>query len=208
MELEPNAPLVLAALANQEKERSTGFALANPALARIHEVLSRSELLNLVRTLRLGPPAERELSARLLGHSDLPGDEVVDEVIAALPDEQDPQVIRWLVAALQHAGAPQALTQLKDLAQHTDARVRFGVPDALSACSRSLGDVQDLLLKLSNDDDREVRWSAIFELVAWYRNSQADPPSDLEHLQSRLREVANSDPDGEIRSLALSAFSE
>lgn len=206
MELSPTYPLVLAALATQEEERATGFASANPPLSMLQEQLEPRALLGLVHDLRSGHTAERELAARLLVQARLPGAAVVGEVRRALGDEEDPEVIRWLVAALQYAREPAALAELRRLARHPDGRVRYGVPDALSGCAERFGDVADTLIELSKDDDRDVRWSATFELVAWLTDK---PPritsADRDSLLMRLREIASADPDPEVRSKAAEA---
>jgi HEAT repeats len=160
----PGDPLVLAALASQEEERATGFADWSQALEQLRIGLDPLELLDLVRELRLSGFAERELSARLLVQSALPGNAVVDEVRRGLQLEDDPQVIRWFVTALQYTREPGALPDLEALSSHPDAQVRFGVPGALSSCSNAFVDVADVLLTLSQDPDRDVRWSAIFRV--------------------------------------------
>src|SRR5215469_8647604 len=115
MELSATHALVLAALAMQEEERETGFASANPSLSMLQEQLEPSALLGLIHDLRSGRLVERELAARLLVQARLPGAAVVAEVRLALGDEQDPQVIRWLVAALQYAREPAGLAELRSL---------------------------------------------------------------------------------------------
>jgi HEAT repeat protein len=184
-------------------------AAANPPLDEIQRQLTPSHLLDLVHQLRLRAPAERELAARLLTHSVLPGTVVTNEVRHALVDEDDPQVIRWLVAALQHSREPSAVPELKKLAEHADARVRFGVPDALSACARRFSDVADAMIALSRDNDRDVRWSAAFELGASLAGaSKGVGDGRLDRVRSRLRELSTSDPDSDIRSTAARALGE
>jgi hypothetical protein len=209
MGMSPTDPLVAAALVTQEQERATGFASRNPSLEAIQNQLEPHELLRLVNELRLDGQPERELAARLLVHAALPGTAVTSEVQRLLQDEADPQVIRWLVAALQHARDPAAIGLLKCLATHPDARVRFGVPDALSSCASEFGDVADDLIELSTDGDRDVRWSATFELAAWLTGatSAAQDPGAGRAL-SRLREIAASDPVSEVRSMAARAVAQ
>jgi hypothetical protein len=207
--VKPRHPLISEALAWQEVERGGGFATANPSLDALRSQFPPSDLRDLVHELRQGGLPERELAARLLAHSSLPGASVVDEVRGALEAEEDPQVIRWLVAALQHAGEPTALPELRTLANHPDARVRFGVPDALSSCSDQFKDVADTMICLSKDDDREVRWSATFELAAWLTCAASGTAgADLARLLSRVQELAASDPDPEIRAAAAAAVEE
>jgi hypothetical protein len=128
-------PFGLETKAAQSSQRSSQGALRSQ--------LTPSDLRDLVHELRQGGVPERELAARLLAHSSLSGASVVAEVRGALRAAEDPQVIRWLVAALQHTREPTALPGLRTLANHPDARVRFGVPDALSSCSHQFEDVTE-----------------------------------------------------------------
>lgn len=206
MGMSPTDPIVRAALATQEEERATGFASANSSLDVIQNDIEPSELPGLIRALSLGHLSERELGARLLAHAGLPSMTVTAEVQRLLRDETHPDVIRWLVAALQHARDPSALGLLKTLAGHPDARVRFGVPDALSSSTRNFGDVADEMIELSRDVDRDVRWSATFEMAAWLTgDASASLGKDSDRVITRLRELASSDLDAEIRSAAARA---
>jgi hypothetical protein len=126
MEMSRVRSIVLAALTAQEQERTTGFESANPSLDMLRNQLELTELLHLVRELRSASLEERELAARLLAHTRLPGATIVEEVRLVVRDESDPQVIRWLVSALQYARHEICLVLLRGLASHPDARVRFG----------------------------------------------------------------------------------
>jgi len=191
---------VRAALARQEDERADGFGLHNAPLAALREQLGVDELLDLVDELRAGGIPDRELAARLLAHGHLPVDMVTAAVYRALESESEPQVIGWLVWALAFAADPASLAVLKRLSKHPDAEVRFPVPDAFSACAREFAEISDDLINLSQDADRDVRWSAAFELASWLDNEL--PPLESDRILQRLRELAATDPDLEIRSLA------
>jgi hypothetical protein len=205
----PGDPLVVAALAAQEVERATGFADWSPALEHLRSGLGLLELLDLVRELRSAGLNERELSARLLVQSAMPGNAVVDEVRRGLQLEDDPQVIRWFVTALQYTRDAVALPDLEALASHPDARARFGVPDALSSCSNAFVDVADVLFNLSQDPDRDVRWSAIFELAAWFAGNAGElTDGERARVGSRLREITESESDLEIHDMVVLALNE
>ena len=132
---------------------------------------------------------------------------MTNEVRRALRDEKDPGVIRWLVSALQWGRDPRALPDLKRLACHPDSEVRFGVPDALSFCAPRFRDVVDDLLQLSKDPERDVRWSAAFELASWLQGPPGGTTeADVTRIRSRLEELALSEPDPDIRAEAAEAL--
>lgn len=198
--MSPHDALVRAALARQEDERADGFGLHNAPLTALRDQLDADELLGLIDQLRAGGLPDRELAARLLAHGHLHFDLVTAAVYRALESETEPQVIAWLVWALAFAADPSSLTVLKLLSKHPDAEVRFPVPDAFSACAREFSEIADHMITLSRDGDRDVRWSAAFELAAWLDNEP--PPLESDRIIQRLSEFATTDPDLEIRSLA------
>jgi HEAT repeat protein len=196
--------LVLAGLAEQEEHRSSGFVFPSPALSAI-QGLGELALVEVVRELRNSADVdERLLAARLLNQPDppLPGTTIVELVREALLKENDGQVINWLVIALQYAGEPTALADLKRLADHADARVRFAVPGAFSTCSEEFGLIENAMIDLSKDGDRDTRWSAVFEVAAWMVGGAEIKPDEKARVLVRLSELAASDDDHEIRATA------
>src|SRR5262249_23059166 len=108
--------------------------------------------------------------------------------------------------ALQYARDPGAVPDLKRLAEHSAGAVRFGVADALSSSAPSFRDVGDTLIALSDDPDRDVRWSAVFELAAWLeRPWERITDADADRVRRTLEHLARSDPDPEIRADAANA---
>ena len=200
--------IVRAALRTQEQERADGYFSGNPSLREIQRRLAPAELLVLVRELRRSEHVPvRELAARLLKEDPVPGTGVTDEVRRALRGEKDPTVIRWLVSALQNGRDPRALADLKRLAGHPEAEVRFGVPDALSFCASQFRDIGDDLLQLSRDPEPDVRWSATFELAAWLEGPLGGTSeADVERIRSRLEELARSEPDTDTGAKAAEAL--
>jgi hypothetical protein len=209
MAMDTADPMVLAALREQEEQRASGFDQATPALSALQHI-APSDLLALVSEMRRSERVvERELGARLLCQSPLPVPRVAEAVREALNSEQDAAVISRLVWALVYAPAENMLPDLERLATHGDAEVRFPVPDALSRCAPRFEAVEDTMMQLTADPDRDVRWSAAFELAAWSEGpSNLRTEADLVRILARLRGLADSDEDDEIRALAAQAISE
>jgi hypothetical protein len=201
VELSERARLVAEARAGQDVELADGFTVPNRALARLAGEVPGTDLRDLVGELRRGSPTDRQLAARLLKEGDLTPEDRLAETRAALAVETDPLVVRWLVGALGATRSRAALPDLRRLAADTRAEVRFPVPDALSACTDTFGDVADTLLALARDGDEDVRWSAVYELAAWW------PDTGGATIRARLAEVAAADPVADIRSLAADALS-
>jgi HEAT repeat protein len=141
-------PLVAAALEAQERERATGFATANPSLTVLSE-LEPDDLLLLVQELRSGSVAERELSARLLIDSALPGERTVDVVRDLLECESDPdRDVRWSATF--------------------EIAAWLNEPSSAIASERELDDLAARLRELgSSDPDREIRSAAAQGLRNW-----------------------------------------
>jgi len=188
--------LLARALRDQDPEADPSFAAPNPAFNELTAYADFEELLVASEYLRLGPTGERQLHARLLADSNMSPERRLAEVLRVLEDESDPTVIRWLVFGLRNAASPTALGLLRELANHESPEVRFPVPDALSASAETFEAIADVLLELSRDEDPDVRWSAVFELGAWWTEIK-DP-----RIRDRLREVQESDPSYKVRRAA------
>jgi hypothetical protein len=191
--------LFTGALRLQEIQERSGFRTPNPALSRLLSQFDPETLLGHAHQLRMGDMKERQLHARLLADIDLPADRRLAEVLSTLGEESEPDVISWLVFAIRDTALPSALGSLRKLAEHPSPKVRFPIPDALSACATRFGDIADVLLALSQDVDAEVRWSATFELAAWWREEK-----DL-RIEARLSQ-ALADPSDEVRRAAAEAM--
>jgi HEAT repeat protein len=192
--------LVEAALHAQEDERRQAFSIQNAALDELMLSLPAEELVELVDLLRLGDPARRELGARLLSSEVLEGQVIIREVSRLMEDEFDPDVIRWLVAALGNTRTHEALPLLAMLSFHDDSKVRFVVPDSLSKCSPNLECVLDTLVRLAKDQDRDVRWSSIFEICAWLDDGHEYGKEVMAALQALV--VLREDDESEISDIA------
>jgi hypothetical protein len=193
--------LVAEALQAQSLEELSGFAESNPALARLATAPDLDQLLREVQYLRSGDQPGRQLHARILAECHLSPQRRIDELRRVLSDEPDPKVIRWIVIGFRNAASASALPDLHSLAHHASADVRFPVPDALSACATSFDDVAHALLELSRDQDPDVRWSAAFELGAWWADTK-DP-----RIRRRLSALRTDDESQEVRNAAADALS-
>ncbi len=188
--------LLSEALRLQEHEEETGFAGPNPALWHLTTAVDVEALFEQARFLRDGTVDERQLYARLVLDATIPAERRLADVMQALSDESDPKVMRWLVFGLRNAASNAAIAKLRELARHPSPKVRSAVPDGLSACADRFDEVAELLLKLSRDPDTDVRWSAVYELGAWWNESK-DP-----RIEARLSELRVDDPSEEVRRVA------
>lgn len=188
--------LLSEALRLQEHEEETGFTGPNPALYQLTTAVDFEPLLDEARFLRDGTVDERQLHARLLSEATMPAERRLAEVLQVLSEEAEPKVMRWLVFGLGHTGSKAAIAKLRELAHHPSPRVRYAVPDGLSGCAERFDEVADLLLELSHDPNTDVRWSAVFELGAWWNESR-DP-----RIEARLSELRVDDPSEEVRRVA------
>lgn len=191
--------LVQEALRLQAVEIASGFAESNAALVELTAETDFESVLQHASHLRTGTSDERQLYARLVAEITMSQEERAKRVLQIVSEETDPYVLRWLVFGLRNAGSVSAIDALRQLARHPSPVVRFPVPDALSACADSFDTVADLLIALSHDDDADVRWSAVYELGAWWRDTR-DP-----RIESRLL-AASDDPSPEVRSTARDAI--
>jgi HEAT repeat protein len=123
-----------------------------------------------VQLLRSSSAREREMGADLLiqatGYDAEArrerGARSADVLLAALPTEQDPSVLRQMgntLAFLEDARAVPALRPLKD---HPDARVRIGVASGMSPHQDAVA--LQTLIELSRDGHASVREEAISAL--------------------------------------------
>lgn len=199
MELGRLRSVISEALRLQEVEEANAFATANPALDAASQAGSES-LLQALRYLRDGNVQERQLHARLLSVANMPESRRLTDLLHALAEESDAKVIRWLVFGLRNTASASAVDRLLQLARHPSPEVRFPVPDALSACAENFDVIADALLDLSRDEDADVRWSAAFELAAWWTDAK-DP-----RIRYRFWEISTADPSNEIREVAREAL--
>lgn len=144
---------------------------------------------------------ERSLGAdilgRLVGVDPDAGLDVGRALLPALRNECSPHAMASMIAALGHVGDPSALPDIIPLVRHPDPGVRLAVAFAVATVSpRPLSDdVKLALIRLSRDEDPEVRDWATFGLG---RLSNEESPEVTAALLARAN-----DPHHEARAEAL-----
>ncbi|WP_371496165.1 HEAT repeat domain-containing protein [Kitasatospora sp. NBC_00374] len=216
--------LFAGALAGQENEDDAPV----PFLVALHRRPTREVFDRAARLLSCAEPVQRRLGVlvlRELGPQDQDGrrpftTETVRLLRRAMRDEPDPQVLRWTISTFGYHCAHETLDTVLGYAGHEDWPVRFGVAAALPSVAdpdRTEERVVDALLRLSGDDDEDVRWYALYALFnetsgvpderkrAWAAALAADADAErcaeLRHIGTTLDE----DADQVLRQLLLSA---
>ncbi len=142
-------------------------------------------------------PRERGIAAFLLGQLGTPVRTFPAESAATLEEmaarEQDPGVLEAIAHGFGHLGEPYGLDTLVALAGHSGARVREAA--AIALAGREAPDAVDALIRLSSDEETEVRDWATFALGML---ASQDTSELREALAERL-----ADPDPETRLEAV-----
>jgi HEAT repeat protein len=196
VELHPDA-LFLAARA----EIATGDGSGN--LVALHARPTREVFATAARLLHGADPLDRELGARVLRELGPPGRdgrrpfaaEAIPLLVARLHAEPEPGVLRWVISALDHNAAREALPAVLPFASHADDEIRFGVAAALPG----LVDPDEpepgalaALRALCLDADADTRWYALYALVE----------EGLGGADNGLLRLLLEDPDELVRDLA------
>jgi hypothetical protein len=164
--------LIDSLLRQQAEEFVTDFEAGNRLLSSTIASTPEAELLRVGRQLILSPDA----TARILGTRLVRGlKEFRTQAAADLADllryEQDEDVICWIVGAFGTLPSESVTDELIALAAHPDPAIRYHTAAAL--VNRSAGDLPmpafETMLTLCSDDDAEVRFSAVYELGAWWQ---------------------------------------
>ena len=142
-------------------------------------------------------PRERGIAAFLLGQLGTPVRTFPVESAAALEAmaarEQDPGVLEAIAHGFGHLGDPYGLETLLGLSNHGDARVREAA--AIALAGRGAAPAVDALIRLSRDEQSDVRDWATFALGML---ASEDSQDLREALVARL-----DDPDPETRLEAV-----
>ncbi|WP_426754782.1 HEAT repeat domain-containing protein [Myxococcus sp. Y35] len=117
-----------------------------------------------------------------------------DALMGQLRREQEPAVLMSIGVALGHLGEPRALSELITLAMHPSDEARYGAAHGLAVLSAP--EAVDALIRLSSDEDRDVRDYATFGLGSLME--EVDTPELRDALAARL-----DDEDPEIFGEAL-----
>lgn len=167
-------------LLQQDAEFSTEFDAANDLLAAAIDDTPEVELLRAGEDLiRSADPAERILGIRLIREVKQYEGQAIDDLAGLLRQERDEDVVAWIVSAFGFVRSDVVTTRLIELAAHPDPAIRYHTATALAnrADEYLPEPSRTALLALCQDDDPEVRYSAVYELGAWWLASD-DPAAE------------------------------
>lgn len=176
---------VQAALRQQESEYASNFVATNDELQWLTDRASRPDVLTAAeKLLRDQSPARRILGARILSGAKEALALVGPSLVAALAAESDDDATLWELAAISRLQYRDALPAVLELAQHPHAEIRYKVATAITGCGwpDPPEEATRALIKLTDDIDQDVRFSAIFELSSWWMNGFRAP-----HVLSTLK---------------------
>ncbi|NTX01879.1 HEAT repeat domain-containing protein [Myxococcus sp. CA040A] len=107
-----------------------------------------------------------------------------EALLGLLRREEDPAVLLSAGAALGHLREPRALSELIRLASHPTSEARYGAVHGLAAMDAP--EAVEALIRLSSDEDRDVRNWATFDLGTL--REDVDTPQLRDALAARLGE--------------------
>ncbi len=202
------ADRVAAALEEQRREYESEFDHKNSALMWLLDNLAASDLLEIgSELLAADDPSRRILGTRLVREQAVAADDEMRQgalaaVTEVLSEEVDEEVLLWLVAAVSFIGDSSALPAVEHLSTHVKATIRDQAASAISACAGPdlPESAKSALLALAGDADREVRYSALFELGVWWELGAEDP-----RIEQQLR-AALTDDDSRLQQIASRAL--
>lgn len=165
-------------LLQQDEEFQAEFDGSHDLLAATIRDTPELELLRVGEDLtRSTDPAVRILGVRLIREVKQYEGRAIDDLAELLRDERDEDVVAWIVSAFGFVRSDVVTARLVELAAHRDPAIRYHVATALG--NRADDDLPAAslaaLVALCDDADPEVRYSAVFELGAWWLVS--DDPS-------------------------------
>jgi hypothetical protein len=175
-----------------------------PHLVELHRRGTRDVFERALALTESRDVAERVLGVRILrelgGSPPRFAAEAIPALLSMLANEKSPDVVRWIISAIGYQRVPDArvLSAAVSHASHDDARVRFAVAAALPGLV-DVGQPEsiaiDALVRLSSDEDADVRYYALAALT------------DELHLASngavtRALERASQDSDEQIQRAA------
>lgn len=188
-----------------------------PCLVALHGRPTRQVFERAASLLSREEPEERELGARILrdlGPYDSEGRRpftagTIDVILAEMPSEPDPWVLRWMISALGYHHARETLDLVLGYQARPEQPVRFAVAAALPSLAdpdHTQDRVIEALLRLSEDDHAAVRWYASYALfhetagvtdeqkILWatalVERGDAERREELRHLGTTLDDPA------------------
>lgn len=152
--------------------------------------------------LKSSDPVERVFAIRVIREMHREH-EVAQALLETLRDETDPDVISWCIGGLYFRGIPSAIPDLVGFLRHPDEDLRYRLAGALSSCTvPTMSDAaRDALLELADDEDDDVRYSALFELSSWWQEGAVRDSNVRDRLEQGL-----TDPDEGVRRTCAEAF--
>ncbi|MET3425860.1 HEAT repeat protein [Actinoplanes tereljensis] len=194
---------VLVRLALREAEEDTDQP--SVFLLALHRRANREVFDAAVALTTDGGAARRALGVRILrelGPETDGGrpfrDETILLLLARLRDEPDPDVLRWIISALNYHAAREALPQILAYATHPDEWVRFSVAAAIPGLVYPADvepDAADALIRLCQDDDADTRFYALYAATREVAGMNTAAMIDL------TAQLSN-DPDEQVRRVA------
>jgi hypothetical protein len=160
----------------------------------LHKAMSDDSLAALVVALLGGSELETVFGAVFLRDFPKAVVERSSKIRGLLADETSETVLREAVAAAIFAADPALCDMLAGFVHHPSSEVRFQLCDALTRCC-SHEKAVPLLIGLLSDVDVDVRWSAAYELCAFWSMSP-DPEIEMSLLWSR-----DNDESEEVRTI-------
>jgi HEAT repeat protein len=166
------------------------------ALAILHYRGGADELKAGLDLLNSADAQERAAGADVLSQLGWEDRTFLEESVDALLDklrDADDQVVQAAIFALGHRASPRAIEALLPFGDHPSADFRYAAVHGLMPHDTPV--VVNALIKLSTDEDRDVRNWATFTLASQF---ESDSPALRAALQDRV-----ADPDPEVRGEAL-----
>lgn len=191
------------ALHAQDLEYASDFESTNQPLQSIVEEIEPSTLLAVGAELLADvDPRRRVLGTRILRELWDNRPAALKWVLEAIPREQDADALVWLLSAVGFIGDSSGLALVEQYADHPDPRVRDRAATAISRCGIGGKDPSGLaaLIQLSDDDDDDVRFSAVYELAEWWLDGCREAL-----IEDRLDRVVD-DRDNRVRRAATEAL--
>lgn len=189
-------------LLRQDAEFRYDFSLTNTLLHSAITEAPEPELLAAgIRQIQSEDPRRRILGTRLLRELKDHGEEARTALTEMLSAEHDPEVMYWIVGAFGFIKSNEVTDQIRTLADHPDPGVRYNVATALANRADEIpAESVDTLITLTEDENEQVRFSAVFELGSWWQVNH-DP-----RIESALRRTISADADPHVISAAQDAL--
>lgn len=156
-------------LQSQDAELLDESAEPSLPIAALIVTTAGDELWASAQVLLASPDPRRRILGTRLAREATPFQAEAAEVLGALlASESNQDVIWWLVRAFGFLNSESVTNLLPALARDESARIRYNVATALANCAELRPASLDALTELARDDDAEVRFSAVYELGAWW----------------------------------------